>query len=71
MSFGNRVDFQERLREVIRLYGSGSLDETRFLLESLRAPEIANLLESTPPKVRRVIWGLLDEEDENQVIQHL
>ncbi len=71
MSFGNRVDFQERLREVIRLYGSGSLDETRFLLESLRAPEIANLLESTPPKVRRVIWGLLDEEDENQTIQHL
>ncbi|NIP13597.1 MAG: magnesium transporter [Pseudomonadales bacterium] len=71
MSFGNRVDFQERLREVIRLYGSGSLDETRFLLESLRAPEIANLLESTPPKVRRVIWGLLDEEDENQAIQHL
>ncbi len=71
MSFGSRVDFQERLREVIRLYGSGSLDETRFLLESLRAPEIANLLESTPPKVRRVIWGLLDEEDENQAIQHL
>jgi magnesium transporter len=65
------VDFQEQLSEVIRQYGSGSLDETRFLLASLRAPEIANLLESTPPKVRRVIWGLLDEEDENQVIQHL
>jgi magnesium transporter len=65
------VDFQEQLSEVIRQYGSGSLDETRFLLESLRAPEIANLMESTPPRVRRVIWGLLDEEDENQVIQHL
>lgn len=65
------MDFQDQLSEVIRQYGSGSLDETRFLLESLRPPEIANLLESTPPKVRRVIWGLLDEEDENQVIQHL
>lgn len=65
------MDFQEQLSEVIRQYGSGSLDETRFLLESLRAPEIANLMESTPPRVRRVIWGLLDEEDENQVIQHL
>ena len=63
--------FQEQLSEVIRSYGSGSLDETRVLLESLRPPEIANLLESTPPKVRQVIWRLLDEEEENQILQHL
>ncbi len=63
--------FQEQLSEVIRSYGSGSLDETRVLLESLRPPEIAHLLESTPPKVRQVIWRLLDEEEENQILQHL
>lgn len=63
--------FQEQLSEVIRSYGSGSLDETRVLLESLRPPEIANLLESTPPKVRQVIWRLLDEAEENQILQHL
>ncbi|MCZ6458132.1 MAG: magnesium transporter [Gammaproteobacteria bacterium] len=63
--------FQEQLSEVIRSYGSGSLDETRVLLESLRPPEIANLLESTPPKVRQVIWRLLDEEEENKILQHL
>ncbi len=63
--------FQEQLSEVIRSYGSGSLDETRILLESLRPPEIANLLESTPPKVRQVIWRLLDEEEENKILQHL
>jgi len=65
------VEFQEQLSEVIRHYGSGSLDETRYLLASLRPPEIANLLESTPPRVRWVLWGLLDEEEENQVLQHL
>ncbi len=65
------MDFQEQLSKVIRHYGSGSLDETRYLLASLRPPEIANLLESTPPKVRWVLWGLLDEEEENQILQHL
>jgi magnesium transporter len=29
------------------------------------------LLESTPPKVRRVLWELLDEEENRQVLQHL
>jgi len=65
------VDFQEQLSQVIGHYGSGSLDETRYLLASLRAPELANLLESTPPKVRWVLWGLLGEEEENQVLQYL
>ena len=65
------MEFQEQLSKVIRHYGSGSLDETRYLLASLRPSEIANLLESTPPKVRWVLWGLLDEEEENQVLQHL
>ena len=65
------MDFQEQLTKVIQHYGAGSLDETRYLLASLRPPELANLLESTPPKVRWVLWGLLDEEEENQVLQHL
>ena len=65
------MQFQEQLSEVIRSYGSGSLAETRFLLESLRPAEIANLLESSPPKVRRVIWQLLDETEENQILQYL
>jgi magnesium transporter len=65
------VDFQEQLSKVIRHYGSGSLDETRYLLASLRPRETANLLESTPPKVRWVLWGLLDEDDKPQLLQHL
>ena len=63
--------FQDRLDEVIQSFGAGSLDETRYLLESLRPQEIADLLTSTPPKVRWVLWELLDEEQENQALQYL
>jgi magnesium transporter len=62
---------QEQISDVIRLHGSGSVDETRFLLASMRPPELAVLLESTPPKVRSVLWELLDEEENHQVLQHL
>ncbi len=63
--------FQDRLDEVIESFGSGSLEETRYLLESLRPPELANVLTSTPPKVRWVLWELLDEDQENQALQYL
>ncbi len=65
------MQLQEQISDVIRLHGSGSVDETRFLLASMRPPELAVLLESTPPKVRRVLWELLDEEENHQVLQHL
>jgi len=63
--------FQDRLDEVIESFGSGSVEETRYLLESLRPQEIANVLTSTPPKVRWVLWELLDEEQKNQALQYL
>ena len=65
------MQIQQQIRDVIRLHGSGSLGETRVLLATLRPPELANLLESTPPRVRRVLWELLDEEDHHQLLQHL
>ena len=65
------MQIQEQISDVIRLHGSGSIDDTRFMLTSMRPPELAVLLESTPPKVRRVLWELLDEEDNHQVLQHL
>jgi magnesium transporter len=65
------AELQAQLSEVIRQHGRGSVAETRHLLASMRPPEIASLLESTPHKVRWVVWDLLDEEHENQVLQHL
>ena len=65
------MQIQEQISNVIRLHGSGSLDEIRFLLAGMRAPELAVLLESTRPRVRRVLWELLDDEEHHQILQHL
>lgn len=65
------MELQKQLSEIIRQQGSGSIDETRFLLQSLWPTDIAALLESSPLKVRRILWELLDEEDAGQVLQHL
>jgi magnesium transporter len=65
------LEFQSHLSDVIQAYDSGSLDETRLLLASLRSTEVASLLESTPPKVRQVLWQLLDEDERNTILQHL
>ena len=62
----------DRLNEVVRAYGRGNMAaETKLLLVSLRPAELANLLEANPPKVRQVLWELLDEESRNQTLQHL
>jgi len=65
------MQIQEQIESAIRLHGSGLVDETRFLLESMRPPELAVLLESTPPKVRSVLWELLDADEHSQVVQYL
>ncbi|MEM9622767.1 MAG: magnesium transporter [Pseudomonadota bacterium] len=60
-----------KLAEVIRVYGSGSAEETKVLLASLRAPELAHVLESIPSAMRHIMWELLEEEPRNQTLQHL
>ncbi|MXY06699.1 MAG: magnesium transporter [Gammaproteobacteria bacterium] len=65
------VHFEQRFGEVLQSYGAGTLGDQRHLLRSLKAPEVANLLEATPPKVRRYIWDLIDDDDAGQVLQHL
>lgn len=65
------MQFQDHLSEVIQSLDQGTMQDTRVLLQSMRAPELATLLESMPPKPRRLAWELLDEERENQILQHL
>ena len=61
----------DTLAEVIRAYGAGTAAETKVLLASLRPPDVANLLESLPTKVRSVIWEILEEDTRRQTLQHL
>ncbi|NVK20962.1 MAG: magnesium transporter [Kangiellaceae bacterium] len=62
---------QEQLQLLNTALDSGHLIPVKDLLEELRGADIAHLLESTPPRVRNLIWQLLDKEREGDVLQHL
>jgi len=61
----------DRIAHVVSTHGLGTAEETKVLLASMRPAEVAKLLESNPPKVRHVLWELLEDESSIQTLQHL
>jgi len=47
---------------------SGTLHTARGMLNALHPAEIANLLESLPPRERTLIWELVAKESEGEVL---
>ena len=62
---------ENRLSEIIRSIDQDQVQNLGQLLTTLRSHEAANLLESIPPRARRVVWELLEEEVAHQALQHL
>ena len=60
-----------QLRMLSESLDSGRLGPVRRLVNSLSAAEIGNLLESLPPAKRDVVWGLVDPEDDGEVLLHV
>ena len=58
----------ETLREAL---DSGAMRQVRSLIQALNPAEIADLLESSPPAQRKIIWELVDLEDEGEVLVEL
>ncbi|OUS32668.1 magnesium transporter ['Osedax' symbiont bacterium Rs2_46_30_T18] len=51
---------------------SGAFQQIRFTLNNtLQAVEVAQLLEKSPPKERRILWQLIHRDNEGAVLQHL
>ncbi|MEK9765646.1 MAG: magnesium transporter, partial [Thalassolituus sp.] len=51
---------------------SGALNKVQRILNSGLAPaDVAHLIESSPPKARKVLWDLVDKELEGEVLQYL
>lgn len=50
---------------------SGRLGPVRRMVNSLSPAEIGNLLESLPPAKRTIVWGLVDAEDDGEVLVHV
>jgi len=58
----------DRLRTVL---DSGTLQQARRMLNALTPGEIAHLLESLPLTEREIIWELVSDENEGEVLVHL
>ena len=69
------VDRHDKTARQLRLLSdaldSGRLGPVRRLVNTLSPAEIANLLESLPSTKRSVVWGLVDPEDDGEVLVHV
>ncbi|MES9857615.1 MAG: magnesium transporter [Sedimenticola sp.] len=50
---------------------SGTLQKTGRMLNALQPGEIAHLLEALPLQEREVVWGLVSDENDGEVLIHL
>ena len=62
---------KDRVLELNQAIDSGSLYQVRQMIKTLPTAGIAHLLESSPPRTRRVLWQLIDKGAEGEVIQYL
>ena len=60
-----------RLDELSDALSSGTLVKVRHLLSALPPVDIAYLLESSPPPTRAVLWQLVDNADEGEILHEL
>ena len=61
----------QQLKVLSQALDSGRLGPVRRLVNTLEPAEIGNLLESLPPGKRNVVWGLVDAEDDGEVLVHV
>ena len=62
---------QDQLGQLNQALESGAFIQVRRMLNSLPAPDVAHVIESSPPKTRAVIWRLIDIEREGEVLPYL
>lgn len=60
-----------QLKLLAEALDSGRLGPVRRMINTLSAAEIGNLLESLPPGKREIVWGLVDAEDDGEVLVHV
>ncbi len=62
---------KEQLLQLNKALEGGQLVTFENLLSELFAPDIALFLESSPPKVRKTAWELIDIDHQGEVLQYL
>ncbi|MEO8669758.1 MAG: magnesium transporter [Tahibacter sp.] len=61
----------KQLKLLEQALDSGRLGPVKRLVNSLSPAEIGNLLESMPSAKRQIVWGLVDAEDDGEVLVHV
>ena len=59
---------RQRLAEMLE---SGTYNQIKNLIEVLRPADIAALLRSSPPRERTIIWNLVDEDQQSEILQQV
>ncbi|MBV1876885.1 MAG: magnesium transporter [Pseudomonadales bacterium] len=58
----------DRLNELL---SGGTYNQVRTLIQILKPADIAALLESSPPKERTIIWKLVEQHQQSEILQEL
>lgn len=67
-----KATLTNHLQTVTESLESGATMQIRYLLNgALPAQDVARLLESSPPKERKLLWELINSENQGEVLQYL
>ncbi len=67
----HQQNYEQRLAFLHDSIESGELFRIQRMLNSLRPGEIAHLVESSPPEQRKILWELIEQENEGEVLVEL
>jgi len=62
---------QKQLDKLSLALDSGTLVDVRRMLNGLSSPDVAHLIESSPPRVRHVLWKMVEFEREGEILNEL
>ena len=62
---------QSTVSQIKHLIASRSGQEIQSLLDELKPQDLADVLESSPPAQRTMLWELLDESQQSEIIRHV
>ena len=62
---------QSTVSQIKHLIASRSGQEIQSLLYELKPQDLADVLESSPPAQRTMLWELLDESQQSEIIRHV
>ncbi|MCB1691949.1 MAG: magnesium transporter [Pseudomonadales bacterium] len=64
-------DIRSPRQKIAELLQAGTYNQIRNLMEAFRPADIAALLRSSPPKERAIIWSLLTDEQQSEILQQV